>query len=118
LRLHSAGQFSAPKIFSSAFRRFHCVPEIQFSPIQISSEGAGATVGDLSGFRQFDFAHEIGDLVFLEVAADKVKGLFGNEQVFGIGRENVGPVAQRIDQKEPLRRNAENVLNYSYLGKL
>jgi hypothetical protein len=72
---------------------------------------------DISTASSRSFAHEIDDVVFLEVAVDKFEGLFGNAEVFRIGRVKPGPVAARIDHNEPLRRNAENIQNYSFLGK-
>ena len=68
------------------FHGFHGTSEIRFPAIQVSSKGVGATTGHFGRFLQIQFPHEIGDLDFIEVAVDKLQGLFGNAEVFWIGR--------------------------------
>ena len=72
--------------------------------------------GDHSRFLQSHFAMEIGELIFSEMAVNEIEGLFGDAQVFRIGRVEPEPVARRIHE-EPLRRNAEKIQTYSYLGQ-
>jgi hypothetical protein len=86
LRLQSAVHFSAPKIFSSAVHFFHDVPKSRFPSMQFSSKGFRTASGDTRRFLPIDFAHEIGDLVFPEMAVDENESFFGEVEIFGVGR--------------------------------
>lgn len=105
--------FRAVEIVASAVHCFHGTYEIRFPPIQVSSEGVGATPGDRRCLFEIHFAHEIGDLVFFEVAVDKIEGLFGNEQIIWICR--VQGLAEGRKLHPPNTLLPREILNYSWV---
>jgi len=98
LRLYSAGHFSAPKILSSTFRCAHGVSEIRFSSIQISSKGFATASRHFGRFLQIHFSHEVGDLVFPEMAVDEIEGLFGDAKVLRVGPGQTQPRGGRLQK--------------------
>jgi hypothetical protein len=69
--------------------------------MQFSSKGFRTAGRDTRRFLPIDFAHEIGDLVFPEMAVDENESFFGEVEIFGVGRVQTEPGGERILKKPP-----------------